>query len=981
MYTLQILDAGQTFLHALGARATTFGSGDAVDVRLHERGVAPRHATLDVAGEELRLQAEHDVIVNGAPTRSARLSLGDRVEIGKAVLVVGRTVTRKANPEDVLGRRVPRAPRRARSPAPSKSRVILAALVVLLAIGGVVAAGMLADGGSEAKGLVAMVDDLRARGKLTEARAESARLRELWRDARDDRLTRLDRVDAALDAIDVARDRLRARVLDPAEELTYAQWSKELRGLEARGKSDERIAARKVRARLRQLVDERDAMVAAAARSAPAEPRASSPGADAAPASAPDAASVTQAVATAQRVEEDELERRCEQGKFAQALALVQAGFETADSAAEVARLRAAQSRVRVRAERAMASLLAEAARAERDGSVAHAVALLQSAQHDFPAEARFAELGNELARLDALALERQRAAARPDAAGAARGPQEIDQATRLQTLASLRSHMDKVRAADEAGDYALAASLLREAAGAVRARDGEFADRLLTRAAESELLAGWNGAVTAAVEAGKKLTTLDLAGRELELLRVDGGRVVARSPDGDAQLEWYDVSAEGMQRLAEALRVTGDTALGLASLLYKNGEAEAAEAVLADLIRADAKRWRGPVDAVLARGRGEDESLGYELRKDGFVSLRQVELEALAKSMRGRLDAALRARDPGAADALVAATVAEGELQRAALGLAVREAFDKRVEQVQRSALRKQVEKLTAERDTLEAARGYAKELIFDEAKYFYPYKPPAVSGEKHAEYNRVQQEVDARVAALRDVWQGSKTKLKVARKFGDQLAQIDWLAEQQARLGSLPKGESVATVLHPLAWARALEPGETVTLQTFALTPSERADFETWRRVRAYNEAAKDEWPVAVTTLLRITNDYRVMFGHRPLAAVASACEGSQGHADEMSRLGYFAHMSPTPGRKTPTDRMRLAGYMFGVSENIAMTGGAMSSHVAWCHSSGHHRNLLSPGHREIGIGANGRYWVQNFGSGDVHRSHPSYAALEQK
>ena len=982
MYTLQILDAGQTFLHALGARATTFGSGDAVDVRLHERGVEPRHATLEAVGEELRLEAEHDVVVNGAPVRSATLSLGDRIEIGKAVLIVGRTVARKAKPEDVLTRQVPRTPRRAHSPPPAKSRKLIAALVVVLAIGGVVAGGMLADGGSEAKGLVAMVDDLRARGKLTEARAESARLRELWRDARDDRLARLDRVDAALDAIDVARDRLRARVLDPAEDLTYAQWSKELRSLEARGEPDERIAARKVRSRLRQLVDERDAVVAAAARKAPAEQPAAPPGADAPPVSAPDAGRVTQDVATAQRVEEDELERRCEQGKFAQALALVQAGFETADSAAEVARLRAAQSRVRVRAERAMASLLAEAARAERDGSVAHAVALLQSAQHDFPAEARFAELGNELARLDALALERERAAARPAAAAvAASGPEEVDQATRLQTLASLRSHMDKVRAADEVGDYARAASLLREAADAVRARDGEFADRLLTRAAESELLAGWNGAVAAAVEAGKKLTTLDLAGRELQLLRVDGGRIVARSPDGDAQLEWYDVSAEGMQRLAEALRVKGDTALGLASLLYKNGEAEAAEAVLADLIRADAKRWRGPVDAVLARGRGADGSVGYELRKDGFVSLREVELEALAKSMRGRLDAALRARDPGAADALVTATVAEGELQRAALGLAVRDAFEKRVEQVQRSALRKQVEKLTVERDALEAARGYAKELIFDEAKYFYPYKPPAVSGEKHAEYNRVQQEVDARVAALRDVWQSSKTKLKVARKFGDQLAQIDWLAEQQARLGSLPKGESVATVLHPLAWARALEPGETVTLQTFALTPSERAEFETWRRVRAYNEAAKDEWPVAVTTLLRITNDYRVMFGHRPLAAVASACEGSQGHADEMSRLGYFAHMSPTPGRKTPTDRMRLAGYMFGVSENIAMTGGAMSSHVAWCHSSGHHRNLLSPGHREIGIGANGRYWVQNFGSGDVHRSHPSYASLEQK
>ena len=118
--------------------------------------------------------------------------------------------------------------------------------------------------------------------------------------------------------------------------------------------------------------------------------------------------------------------------------------------------------------------------------------------------------------------------------------------------------------------------------------------------------------------------------------------------------------------------------------------------------------------------------------------------------------------------------------------------------------------------------------------------------------------------------------------------------------------------------------------------MTPSERAQRVYWRQIREYNEAAKDDWSVAVTTLLRITNDYREMFGHRPLAAVKSACEASQGHADEMSKLGYFAHMSPTPGRKTPTDRMRLAGYTSGVSENIAMTGGALSSHVSRSHVS---------------------------------------------
>ena len=118
-----------------------------------------------------------------------------------------------------------------------------------------------------------------------------------------------------------------------------------------------------------------------------------------------------------------------------------------------------------------------------------------------------------------------------------------------------------------------------------------------------------------------------------------------------------------------------------------------------------------------------------------------------------------------------------------------------------------------------------------------------------------------------------------------------------------------------------------------------------------------------------LRITNAYRAMFRHRPLALVPSVALAAQGHADEMSKLGYFSHTSPTPGRRTPVERMRLAGYTFGVTENIALVDGAQGAHDAWCRSSGHHRNLLNARHSELGIGANGRYWVQNFGSGATY------------
>ncbi|MEC8253655.1 MAG: CAP domain-containing protein [Planctomycetota bacterium] len=991
MFTLQILDAGQTFLHSLDGSSVTFGSDTAADVQLRADRVAPKHARVEVHGERLLLRADAEVLVNGAAARAADLGLGDRVEIGDAVLVVGRAAAQTSAPASA--KRATRA-----TPLPPKSprtaRVVtrrsggsklLVVVVALVAIGVPVALTTLGGGQGDSQGLIAMVDGLRKSGKIAEARAESARLRAVWQDAQDDRLERLDEVDQEIVAVEVASADLAEQVLDPSDDRTYAQWLKALRGMEASGPINGRLAARKVRSRLRELVDERDERAAALAPATPRDPLANAagePSAEQPPAAdAPAGGDSPPAAAVATpAVEQAEVDRRCDEGQFAQALALVQEGFESAVDADELAQLRVAQQLVRDRAVRAMRGLLAKAREAEAQGRLKGAATMLREAQARFPAGLAFRDLGREAARLDAVVIERERAAAQ--AAVAATGPKPVDQATRLQTLASLRSHMDKVRAAEDAGDYAAAAGLLREAAVAVRARDAEFADRLVTRAAESDLLAGWNAAVVAAVQAGKQLTTVDAMGRELELLHVEEGRIVARSADGDERLEWYEVAAEGMQRLAAAIKAKGRTALGLAALLYKNGEAEAAEEVLASLLRSDAKQWKQPVDDVLARGRGEElSSAGYELRKEGFVSLREVELEALGKKLSGKLKAAMRSRDPNARDAFVAETVAGGDLQREALGYAMREAFEKQLAKVASSSLKKQVDALTAERDELEAAREHAKELVFDEVQYFYPYKPPAVSGEKHAEYNRVQQEVDARIAALRSVWEGSKTRVKIPKKFGEDLDRVDWLVEQLGRLGELPQGESVATALLPIAWARALEPGETVTLKNFCLTPGERAQRAYWRQIRAYNEAAKGEWPVAVTTLLRITNDYRVMFGHRPLAAVASACAGSQGHADEMSKLGYFAHMSPTPGRKTPTDRMRLAGYMFGVSENIAMTGGAMSSHVAWCHSSGHHRNLLSPGHREIGIGANGRYWVQNFGSGDVHKSHPLWPAAADK
>lgn len=1014
MYTLQILDAGQTFLHTLGDQAISLGAAEKAHVRLRETGVAPIHARLEPHSQGLRLTAEAgaEVHVNGKRIENVQLQLGDRVELGRVVMIVGKTVSRAASAEDVLASSVSREPRACR-PAKRSSKLV-PVLVAVAVLAGVIFMATQSDDSSYVRGRLGDVEHARAKGDVDAARNEVANLRREWAGAEDDRLSKLDAYESRIDRLEAAHADLIAKVSDPDDTRTYAEWSRQLQAVEANGSLDEQVAARKLRSRLRETLRTRDEHIREAAIAANLTgagnasgrgPNAAGPnagganaggandGSDQVTATVDDNVSGTDGsgigdsvlggpVSNAEPVATAEIEGLCNDGHYAQALALVQAAFDQASSPEAVAQLQATEQSVQTQAAAAMNTLLTEARSSEQQGRLEHAVTLLQMARHNFPSGSLFGNLGTELERLQTksraavqAALVAQQALSKPVA------PTDADSATRLATLESLRSHMAAVRDAEDNGDFAQKAVLLRQAADGVRSRDAEFADRLLVQADEAAQLAGWNDAVVAAVKDGAQLTLEDRRGREVLLVRVDGQRLVGRSPDGDAPLEWHQINAASMQRLAKQIRASSSVALGLAATLYNNGDADAAEAVLVNVVRQDDKLQSG-IDLVLARGRGESgRGHSYVMRKGAFVSLRQIELEQISKKLVSKLGTAMRKKDQSAGNKFITATVAEGELQAEALGYAMLAQFQKIEKRVDASAVRKNVDKMVAERERLDVARKYAKDLIFDSATYFYPYKPPAVSSAKHAEYNRVQADVNARVSALRAVWNQSTIKLNVPKALAADLQDLNWLATQMSRYGALPDGESIASMLAPMAWAQALEHGEVITVQNFCLTPEERWQRAAWRRIEAFNAATQKELSPAARQLLKITNDYRGMFGHRPLAGVKSACAGSQGHADEMSRLGYFSHMSPVPGRRTPGERMRLAGYTFGVSENIAITGGALAAHNAWCTSSGHHRNLLMASHREIGIGANGRYWVQNFGSGEVHKTHAVWPTLKVK
>jgi uncharacterized protein YkwD len=531
---------------------------------------------------------------------------------------------------------------------------------------------------------------------------------------------------------------------------------------------------------------------------------------------------------------------------------------------------------------------------------------------------------------------------------------------------------MDAVRAAEAAGDFVQAAERLAAAAKSVAERDPEFAARLVARADEAQSCAAFHAAVAASVGAGLRAPGRTSDGVAFELRATNGHRLVVDVAGQQREIGWPDVAAESVQGIAVRADVLGKAALGAAAMLYKLGENGPAELLLAKALRAE-PALQPEIDRVVARGRGEPvDGPGYQLGKDGFVSKREVAVQLSADKLAARIDSVLRGADKKAREALVGDVLAGGAESQAILVVALQKELERQVAKIEASPLRKSLEKLDALRTNLDEARALAKELIYDEVRYFYPYKPPAVSSDKYAEYVRTQEEVDRRVEAVRTLWNDTATKVRVPSSLRVDLERLDWAADVIERLG-----RNEAATLARVDWARALPSGEMVSVVDYCRTTAEREELVTWARVEAYNTIVGKQLSAAQRDLLRLTNDYRAMFRHRPLAAVPTLGVAAQGHADEMSRLGYFSHTSPTPGRRSPFDRMQLAGYAGGASENIALVDGAQGAIDAWRRSSGHHRNMLAAGHTELGCGGNGRYWVQNFGGTQVYRDDPAWAA----
>jgi len=253
---------------------------------------------------------------------------------------------------------------------------------------------------------------------------------------------------------------------------------------------------------------------------------------------------------------------------------------------------------------------------------------------------------------------------------------------------------------------------------------------------------------------------------------------------------------------------------------------------------------------------------------------------------------------------------------------------------------------KLLTTHKRLAEARKEALRVIFD--RKVYP----------DADHGRVgQPTVDKAVDAVKAAYpQFRKTFDPVLKRFERVLRAYERLRELDAQLGKLDVKD--IELSPPLEKLVSCDP------ELLKLLTAEAAYADLCERVTRYNRLIRTTATDAERRVVDLTNDYRMQLGLKPLAISEPLTQAARKHSQEMARLGYFAHDSPTPANRSPGQRCANEGYRGGFGgENCASGGSPDTAFAMWYRSSGHHRNMLG-GHNEIGVGHGGP-WTEDFGS----------------
>jgi uncharacterized protein YkwD/uncharacterized membrane protein required for colicin V production len=172
-------------------------------------------------------------------------------------------------------------------------------------------------------------------------------------------------------------------------------------------------------------------------------------------------------------------------------------------------------------------------------------------------------------------------------------------------------------------------------------------------------------------------------------------------------------------------------------------------------------------------------------------------------------------------------------------------------------------------------------------------------------------------------------------------------------------PLGALVAPDLPPLLGRLGLD--------LTVLAPPPQAPAAPGRTIQLPPNLKTTTDPAAETRMVELLNRERAAQGLVALVVDEKLRQAARAHSEEMIRLSYFAHESPTQG--SPFDRMLRAGARFGAAgENLAFAPTVEAAHRGLMNSPDHRKNILTPQFRRVGVGAVtagswGRMFTQNF------------------
>ncbi|MDQ7779568.1 MAG: FHA domain-containing protein [Planctomycetota bacterium] len=483
----------------------------------------------------------------------------------------------------------------------------------------------------------------------------------------------------------------------------------------------------------------------------------------------------------------------------------------------------------------------------------------------------------------------------------------------------------------------------------------------------------------------------------------------------GMVKLHWFNIPAKTFYDLYKRCKFTNEQSFVLGVYCFNNKLTTEGSATFQDVVKADAAK-KTDVDAFIGRWRG------IPVPKDGFIFFENAwytPVEHQYALLRRRVDkivARLKENDEKVVETALLdykAIVAQPDLttefkdtsrERVAAGLAERRTFLFNALKHVPSMIA--VDQRKALKEELNLRRKQALAIIMDEPRYPYPYKQDPFDKGHVADFKKwlgeqkfdpetlkelenyiiksegmeyaqvVQMFVDKLVARVRELWNKPGEGIKLDKNVQELVAKIKLIDEKY-----LPDIGAEAQSDEEIVGLMAMI-NQSIDLKNICLNGTETGILEYNKKVWEFNEKTNVSLVTVEKEQIKITNKYREMFGRRIVAINEKLGRATRKHSEWMLSVGRLSHEQDNPKTKSPSDRVGLEGYGGGASENICVGHeDPEGAHEGWCHSSGHHRNILMDGHTEMGVGKAGAYWTQNFGAGGVNFEKPDQLETEKK